>query len=588
MILDNNSLDPSQTFKTKTQLFRHQLKAIRALQDIEKEHRIDTVVYNNSIAVVRTNFAVYADKVGAGKTLTMVSLITSCNKPTPRYNVPSLSSSNYTMTITNPINDDTSYHMDATLIIVPHNLVLQWRSCLNKFENIAFKVIKSKKDMESFSIQNYSPIILVSNTQAVKFLSKVVDQCGHSLNWNRVIIDEPQTLNNLIGAIEYMNANFTWFVCATPRDLFAYYPGKPTYLNSSCYFSRDGPRYDDLRGCLVVKNNDTFIEESLSLPPYNRKFILCKAPSYYNAVRNVLPSNEALERLQANDIQGAIATFNCESGTEENIIETLTKFYLEKIQKLNYSSKVIDNDPFMDRDRKDERIQKINEKIDEINKKVDSIKRRISKDEEELTCPICFDEVSNPRAITKCCQNSFCMNCILITLSSGFENCPLCKEHLTNNDLIIENTHTEVEDDGVEEEKTDVMPKLKYKNKALKSFIENITPDQKIIIFSEYDRTFDIFKADIENTNIKSTILKGRVETQTRIIHAFNSGEIQVIMLNANYCGSGLNLQMATDIIVYHKLPPSVEKQVIGRAQRPGRTGPLNVTYLHYEDEYSE
>ena len=40
------------------------------------------------------------------------------------------------------------------------------------------------------------------------------------------------------------------------------------------------------------------------------------------------------------------------------------------------------------------------------------------------------------------------------------------------------------------------------------------------------------------------------------------------------------------DILVYHRMSKDLEKQVIGRAQRLGRTVPLNITYLCHENEY--
>jgi hypothetical protein len=56
-------------------------------------------------------------------------------------------------------------------------------------------------------------------------------------------------------------------------------------------------------------------------------------------------------------------------------------------------------------------------------------------------------------------------------------------------------------------------------------------------------------------------------------------------LLNAKNYGSGLNLQMTTDIIIYHKMSKDLENQVIGRGQRLGRTDALNVHYLYYENE---
>ena len=70
------------------------------------------------------------------------------------------------------------------------------------------------------------------------------------------------------------------------------------------------------------------------------------------------------------------------------------------------------------------------------------------------------------------------------------------------------------------------------------------------------------------------------------IIEKFKSGYFQVLLLNAQNFGAGLNLQFADDILVYHRMSKDLEKQVIGRAQRLGRTVPLNITYLCHENEY--
>ena len=42
---------------------------------------------------------------------------------------------------------------------------------------------------------------------------------------------------------------------------------------------------------------------------------------------------------------------------------------------------------------------------------------------------------------------------------------------------------------------------------------------------------------------------------------------------------------MASDIIIYHEMNIELETQIIGRAQRIGRSEPLNVYYLLHENE---
>ncbi len=58
-------------------------------------------------------------------------------------------------------------------------------------------------------------------------------------------------------------------------------------------------------------------------------------------------------------------------------------------------------------------------------------------------------------------------------------------------------------------------------------------------------------------------------------------------MLNAKFFGAGMNLQMTTDIIMYHRFTDEMEEQIVGRAQRLGRdiNSTLNVYYLVHDNE---
>jgi SNF2 family DNA or RNA helicase len=68
-------------------------------------------------------------------------------------------------------------------------------------------------------------------------------------------------------------------------------------------------------------------------------------------------------------------------------------------------------------------------------------------------------------------------------------------------------------------------------------------------------------------------------------VERYKNGSIQVLLVNTMSYGSGLNLENTTDIVMFHKFDTEIEKQVIGRAQRYGRSESLNVWYLLYENE---
>ncbi len=69
------------------------------------------------------------------------------------------------------------------------------------------------------------------------------------------------------------------------------------------------------------------------------------------------------------------------------------------------------------------------------------------------------------------------------------------------------------------------------------------------------------------------------------IINKYKNGDIKVLLMNSNSYGTGMNLEMTTDIIIYHKMKKNIENQVIGRAQRVGRTQPLHIHYLYHQNE---
>jgi hypothetical protein len=85
--------------------------------------------------------------------------------------------------------------------------------------------------------------------------------------------------------------------------------------------------------------------------------------------------------------------------------------------------------------------------------------------------------------------------------------------------------------------------------------------------------------------NISFSKLAGNINVINNTIEKFKNGKIKVLLLNATNYGSGLNLQMASDIIIYHEMTAELQTQIIGRSQRMGRTEQLNVYYLIHDNE---
>jgi SNF2 family DNA or RNA helicase len=110
-------------------------------------------------------------------------------------------------------------------------------------------------------------------------------------------------------------------------------------------------------------------------------------------------------------------------------------------------------------------------------------------------------------------------------------------------------------------------------------------PNSKILVFSEYDSSFTQIKDNLKSNKISYDIVHGSSAHITNLIRRMKDGEINVLLLNSRAFGAGLNLEMASDIILYHKMKPSLQTQVIGRAHRFGRVGSLKIHHLLTEEE---
>jgi SNF2 family DNA or RNA helicase len=172
------------------------------------------------------------------------------------------------------------------------------------------------------------------------------------------------------------------------------------------------------------------------------------------------------------------------------------------------------------------------------------------------------------------CQNIFCGKCILTWLRNS-TCCPICRGDINTSELVYLTTKDNTQDEDMKEKE----PKQYTQLEKVLDIIKK-SEDGKFLIFSAYDVTFDPICKLLQINNISYVQVKGSHRAREKNIDQFKNGEIRVIFLNSNFNGAGINLQEATDIILYHKMPSTSENQIIGRANRIGRTKPLSVHHL--------
>jgi SNF2 family DNA or RNA helicase len=113
---------------------------------------------------------------------------------------------------------------------------------------------------------------------------------------------------------------------------------------------------------------------------------------------------------------------------------------------------------------------------------------------------------------------------------------------------------------------------------------------KKYLIFTEYESTLNTrITSILDKWGLTYGRIRGSSTNINNMVQTYKKAddELNVLLINSKYFGSGLNLENTSDIIIIHKMQSDIEMQVIGRAQRYGRIGNLRVWKLYYQNEIS-
>lgn len=155
----------------------------------------------------------------------------------------------------------------------------------------------------------------------------------------------------------------------------------------------------------------------------------------------------------------------------------------------------------------------------------------------------------------------------------------MCRVNVQINDLIHEHA---------------VMPEIGvvYNDKvaALDAIITYMQQDKethRVIIFSEFGESYKFISKTFEDHNVKCASMTGTgTSIRKRIFEWEQTKRVECIFLNARTYGAGLNLQAATDIILWHSISSGdLHRQVIGRVVRMGMKTPPTLWRIHYKHE---
>jgi len=536
------------------------------------------------------NFGIIACKVGSGKSFIALAIIIR----NPLLNFNRMVSSHYNSGCFSfkKVNT-TNYTVSTNIILVPHNLFHQWQEYLTKVTNLDVIYISSKITFDKFALTASNSENFENLTTNKVYLISAKQWNNFAEVWNtyikkkvsRIFVDEVHSIN-LPNSIR-IKANFLWFITSSVNDI----------TNHRNYgFIRDTiENYNMLDGQLCnftkIKNKDDYIDSSLRLLPSLERVIKCRSSIILNIFEGII-NQEVKDMLLAEDIQGVVNYLGITSVNNQDIVNVLCSNMEKDLENAKLMYRAKEQMHYLNEQAKAESLQKAQEKITSIERKISGVKQRII---ESNIDPIMFVEIDNP-VITACCNNKFELESITNyydfqlkqTGRSVGINCPLCRKPLDLKKLIyigeskagkIEGGRGAALASWISEEHT----KIENLEKLL---CNEIPKDKRILIFSEHEGNFDCYlKAFAKSGRNNLSAVKGSISHITNLLGKFNSGEIPNLFLNAKYCGSGLNLEKTDIVIIMHKMTQDNIKQVIGRAQRIGRQGQLEVFFLYAENE---
>jgi SNF2 family DNA or RNA helicase len=544
-----------QPRELKVNLFKHQLASIYAMETLEREQKVD---YDGGIRV--TKLGINADETGYGKTLSMLGLITR-DKMEWDMETPFIKE-----TISQEAggliykHEYTRYkRLPCTLILVSSSILGQWEKEL-AHTSLKVGIVSTNREAENIEAENYD-VILVS-LSSYNTLVKIYN--GYA--WKRFIFDEPGHVR--VSGMKEVYAGFYWFVTATPDAISAKHRNcRGSFMKKiigECWFN-----FTEYFNSIIIQNDTEFVQASFQMPPTVYKTYTCYQP--IASLTSGIVNNNIQTMISAGNIEGAIAALGGKK--TRNIFNLIKEKKLAELRLL------------------EEKIKKYTIKRQNALVKISTdSKRRIEEQLEQLEsrfetmltdlCSICMGMKVKP-VLEPCCQNIFCGECLLKWLNTN-QTCPVCRSCISVKELVYIEKNTEdceTKDDTIiathesqaEERKTQVDRILEI----IKS-----CKDGKFLIFSAYDETFDVIRQALNANEIEYVQIKGSRHTRERNINSFKTGSVNVVFLNTEFNGSGINLQEATDIILYHEMSETTRNQIIGRANRIGRKQTLYVHQL--------
>ena len=673
----------NQPEKIKTSLKDYQKSTIYHMH--LKENKKGFFINHSSF--IETNFGILGEKVGAGKTFITLGLIANSKKVgvcrdveievlkyylklkniNPNFlndikkYMPKLKfmKKEHSYTITDPdsvymagymrsymrdynqlMENKTIKDLNTNLIVVPHNLIQQWRDDIDNHTDLKYYYISNIRHIRNLKIEDIqqADVVICNASKYNQLIDKLLRQDNYIYRWERVFFDEAHTVN--IPKCYFTFSKFYWFITATHNEI-SKRPGtgflKQTFQN----FGYQLRRYLDLGrdncfNMFVIKTNKDIVNIEYNLPPPTEIIHISNKPLWITIIEEAMTyfNNQNMNEMMYAELDRLLCTELMQNYrhihdnfyfTNHNVVTSiisilgykkdryvrLTNEYNHDISSMSHRGLVpeslLDSNTRRRIERRRERIraftveqQRVTNILNNIHQKLlehnlchKCIKKKFKLLEFRCTqnnCPITYtcNDCYNSQETQTC---STCYNMARCTFNIKEDNAFPSRSELRENLRALNVNLVDLESSGKLSKQS--MYDL-YQERSSSKFnnvlnlIKNSEDDQRFLFFSNFNNIFHKYEKRFKEEGIKFSLLKGNNNVIQSRLKKFKKGEFKLLLLNGKHYGSGLNLQMATDVILVHKVDKKVQTQVIGRANRMGRKGELKLHYIGFEGEFPQ
>lgn len=591
-------------------LLRHQLTTLSAAVELESG---PVAVPSEAGGSVSSRMGVLGDKPGSGKSYVVAELAMVVGTG----HIPATDT--VMATLSAMVSVTRSEHtaltaLDLTVIVVPHNITRQWQALLGAYiyadsaraVELCFVTrladLGAATDAISSAADGGRPpqVMLVS---AAYYPSIVACLRANHATAARVVFDEADSLKFASPCNYRSVARFYWFVTASVQNLFPGYSvnGSITVMHSNggacsvvasrysrasssyirAFFPSHSPEWMQFVARLVVVTDNALVDGAFRLPPPEVNTVRCVAPLYTRVLRGIA-SAYIVDRLAAGDLDSALSCLRPNrADTEGNIIAAAIAHFENELADARAEMEFVSRRHYATGALASAAAARQSARISEFEQRISNVRDRIVGATE---CMICYGDIST-KTVLPCCNNSFCLACISRWLSTSERaGCPVCKAGVSHTDFMVCR-------EGALERRKDAyvaggvsFDAEEDKQRNLRTLLSSMAgwpgaAGVRVLFFCDNDYA-------IENSGSKAMMeagfrffeLKGNSSVINKRVFEFNFAPGPcALLVNCRFYGCGLNLEKATDIILYHSVDSVMEEQVVGRAQRPPRSAPLRV-----------